>query len=213
MKKEILIILLIIGLPTLFIVSLGPAMTGQVVNELSQMRVDRINLALQFPQSLIPMLKQPSYDARKYLIQSANEHYFNPTGLMDGNGFFFQERQLIPALLQLMCLQSLGEVNNGKYVSYQGLPVYLMGNMWYGKKLPYLGKVLCDYGMQNAAHTALKKIFELDYNLVGYTLQHSNCPYAGNEKLNLSQQYLETGQYEAALDALQSAWKSSQVCT
>lgn len=212
MKKELLMILLIIGLPTFFIMSFRPAMTGGVVNELSQLRVDRINLALQFPQSLIPMLKQPSYDTRKYLIQGANEHYFNPTGLMDGNGFFFQERQLIPALLQLMCLQGLGEVNSGRYVSYQGLPVYLINNEWYGKNLQYLGKVLCDNGMQNIAHTTLKKVFELDYNLVEYTMQNSNCPDAGNQKLNLSQQYLATGEYEAALDFLQGAWMTTQNC-
>jgi hypothetical protein len=212
MKKELLIILLIIGLPTFFIMGFGPAMTGRVVNELSQMRVDRINLALQFPQSLIPMLKQPSYDSRKYLIQGANEHYFDPTGLMDGNGFFFQERQLVPALLHLMCLQSLGEVNSGNYISYQGLPVHLFNNKWYGKSLPYLGKVLCDAGMQNTAHTTLKKVFELDYNLIDYTMQNSNCPGTGKEKLNLSQQFLATGEYEAALDLLQGAWMSSQNC-
>jgi hypothetical protein len=212
MKKELLMILLIIGLPTFFIMSFGPAMTGGVVNELSQMRVDRINLALQFPQSLIPMLKQPSYDSRKYLIQGANEHYFDPTGLMDGNGFFFQERQLIPALLQLMCLQGVGEVNSGRYVSYQGLPVYFMGNLWYGKELPYLGKVLCDFGMQNIAHTTLKKVFELDYNIIDYTIEHSNCPDVGKDKVALSQQYLATGQYEAALDSMQGAWMSAQNC-
>jgi len=213
MKKELLMIILIIGLPTFFIMSFGPAMTGGVVNELAEMTVARIQLGVQFPQSLIPMLKQPSYDARKYLIQGANEHYFNPNGLMDGTGFFFQERQLIPALLQLMCLQGIGEVNSGNYVSYQGLPVYLINNMWYGKQLPYLGKVLCDFGMQNIAHTTLKKVFELDFNIIEYTMQHSNCPEAGTQKLNLSQQYLGTGQYEAALDSLQGAWLSSQNCT
>lgn len=205
-------ILLAIGLPTFFIMSFGPAMTGGVVNDVAVLKVDRINLALQFPQSLVPMLKQPSYDSRKYLIQGADEHYYNPSGLMDGNGFFFQERQLIPALLQLMCLQGLGEVNSGYYVSYQGLPIHLINNLWYNKQLPYLGKVVCDYGMQDIAHSTLKKVFELDYNLIELTMQNSNCPGAGKEKLNMSEQLFATGEYEAALDSMQGAWVSSKNC-
>ena len=49
MKKELLIILLLLGLPTFFIMSLGPQSTGALVNGIAQVRVDQINLAMNFP--------------------------------------------------------------------------------------------------------------------------------------------------------------------
>jgi hypothetical protein len=212
MEKELMMILLIIGLPTFFIMSFGPAMTGSVVNEVSQMRVDRINLALQFPQYVIPMLKQPTYDVRNYLIQGANEHYYGPTGLIDGSGFFFQEMQLIPALLQLMCLVQIEQPNQGLYISGQGLQIHLINNLWYNKQLPYLGKVLCDGVSRDAAHTALAKVIENDFNLVEYTIEQSNCPDIARPQLQKAQEFFAAGEYEMMLDALRLAVSQASAC-
>ncbi len=212
MKKEILMILLIIGLPTFFIMSFGPSMTGKVVNEVSQMRVDRINMALQFPQYAIPMLKQPTYDARNYLIQGANEHYYGPTGLIDASGFFFQEMQLLPALLQLMCLIQIEQPNQGLYISGQGLPIHLINNMWYNKQLPYLGKVLCDGVARDAAHATLAKVMQNDFNLVEYTINQSNCPDTALPTLQTSKEYYAAGEYEMMLDALRLAVSQASAC-
>lgn len=212
MKKEILMILVIIGLPTFFIMSFGPAYSGALVNEVSQMRVDRINMALQFPQYLIPMLKQPTYDVRNYLIQGANEHYYGPTGLIDGSGFFFQEMQLIPALLQLMCLVQVDQPNQGLYISGQGLQIHLINNLWYNKQLPYLGKVLCDGTARDAAHATLAKIIENDFNLVEYTVEQSNCPEAGRASLQNAQENFVAGEYEMTLDYLKTAVMQASAC-
>ncbi|MEM3154406.1 MAG: hypothetical protein QW165_02435 [Candidatus Woesearchaeota archaeon] len=213
MQKELLMILLIVGLPTFFIMSFGPALSGAVVNEVSEMRVERINLALQFPQYTIPMLKQPTYDTRKYLIQGANERYYGPQGLIDAQGFFFQEMQLIPALLQLMCLYQYGEPNQGLYTSIQGVQVHLINNMWYNKQIPYLGKVICDPIAQDAAHRTLSKVFENDFKLVAYTIEKSNCPEPAKAVLQTSKEYYSMGEYEMALDYLKTAVTRASACT
>ena len=211
MKKELLVILLILGLPTFFITTLGPGLTGKIVNDVGQLKVDRINL-LAFPFSPIPFLKQPVYDVKKYLAAGADENFYYPYGLGSGNNFFYNEQQLVLALLKLMCLQQTGQPNGGLYASYQGLKVHLLGNRWYGYGINYMGNFPCDYVVQDAAHKTLQNVLELDFKLVDYTIQQSNCPEQAREKLTLAQQYLVVGEYEPTLDYLNSAWNQATAC-
>jgi len=212
MKKELVVILLIIGLPTFFIMTLGPGLTGKIVNEIGELKVARIELALQFPFSPIPFLKQPVYDAKKYLAAGASENFYYPYGLGSGNNFFYNEQQLVLALLKLMCLQQTGQPNEGLYVSYQGLKVHLLNNRWYGYGINYMGNFPCDYVVQDAAHKTLQKVLETDFKLVDFTIQQSSCPKMARDKLKLAEQYMAVGEYEPTLDYLKSAWNQATAC-
>jgi len=203
---------IIFFLSLLVLVVAENGITGAIANELSQIRVDRIEIALQFPYSQVPFLKMPTYDARKYLIDGASEHYYYPYGLGEGNLFFFNEIQLMPALFKLMCLQQIGQPNQGNYVSFQGLKVHLINNAWYNKGIDYMGNFPCDGMSQQAAHAALAKIMDLDFKLVDYTIQNSRCQGAAAQTLQTAKDYLALGEYEFTLDNLKSAWNQASSC-
>ena len=84
MKKELLLIIVLVGLPTFFIMSLGPQSTGALVNGIAQIKVDQINLAMNFPIVLEPPYKVITYRVRQHLRNMASEGYYYPNGL--GNG-------------------------------------------------------------------------------------------------------------------------------
>ncbi len=209
MKKEMPALVFFLALLGLVITQTG--ITGNIANDLSELRVARIKIALEYPISGVPMLKIPSQDTRKYLIDGATEHYYFPYGL-GSEMFFFNEKQLMPALFQQMCLVQIGQPNQGDYISYQGLPVHLMGNLWYNKRINYLGNVVCDYTAQLYAHQAITKVMELDFKLVEYTIQESDCPETAQQTLILAKEFLEGGEYERTIDALQLSWSQATKC-
>ncbi len=205
MKKELLMILLILGLPTVFIMNLGSEKTGAIANEMGLMRLERINLALSFPEVADGPYKVTIDRIRKYLREGAYYEYYYPQGLTKGYFFFPNEMLLYTELLKLMCLKQTEE---GKFISPGGVIITLPGGKWQGVEFRDAG--MCDSFLQQAAERTLLGVTELDFRLVETTAGISYCGFRAVESMQLAMQNKNNRNYEAMLNNLQEAWTESQ---
>ena len=208
MKKELLIIALLIGLPTFFIMSLGPRSTGALVNGLAQIRVDHINLALNFPISLALPYKVKTYNIRLHLRKMASEDYFYPYGLGNGDGYYLELLNVIPDLLRLSCLQPYED----HYISAGGKAILIPGNFWAGIEFEDLGQIPCNPELAQKAEETLDKLVELNNRLLEITIEHSKCPELAQDSMLLAQENVAKGNYEAVITNWRSAWSKAVSC-
>jgi hypothetical protein len=209
MKKEFLMILVLIGLPTLFIMNLGPQSTGAIVNELAQIRVEHINLAMNFPNYASPPYKVFVYRIRLYLRSMAREDYYYPYGLTNGNGYYLDMLNVVPDLHRLACLRPYED----HYISASGRAILIPWNRWAEVEFEDLGQIPCNPELAQAAEETLDKLVELNNRLLEITIQNSNCPENSADSMALAEENVAKGNYEAAITNWRSAWSKVTYCT
>jgi hypothetical protein len=188
MKKEVVMILLIIGLPLFFIMNFGQqTTTGAAVNELAQLRIERINLYLNFETPANRAHKNFAYRIRQGLLANSNDRFYYPYGLGSGNDFLDNEGEIFYDLGVLAC-----EIQPE------------LGPEW------SIGTVPCDTAQQSQARYIRQQLAMLDYKLIEITVQNSNCPANSQESMILAQQNLAMQNYDALLTNLRSAWSKTK---
>ena len=208
MKKELLMILVILALPTIFIMNYGDSKpTGALTSEVARLRVDRIDLILAFPISIDPVYASITRSIQDYLRAGANGKFYTPSGLTDGDGFFLVEMNLFPELFQLMCLNQieLGLVNSGE------VPVVIPGGNWFSGQIK-TGQIPCNKEMQQKAERVLIGAVQLDFKLVELTAQMSSCGGLAEESMQRATQNIAAGNYEAVITNLRNAWRKATSC-
>ena len=204
MIKEAGIILLLIGLPTVFILTLGNANTGALVNDLVQLRNNRIQLYLDFPITL-DVHKTTTYRIRKHLLDGAYDQYYYPYGMSNGDLFFLNELTLFGELLKVMCTQ---QIRAEEYFTSAGRTITLPNDQWTGVDFESIGIIPCNPELAAIAEETLQKAIEYDTQLVQITIDNSRCK--AEESMELARQNYEEGKYEAMLTNLRSAWSQAQ---
>lgn len=208
MQKEMILLLLLVGLPVIFVLNMSGATTGMLANPNSQLRQQRINLYLTFPQSSDnPTHDQLIYRVRNGLRLSGSGDYYTPTGLRSGNEYFEREHELFHNLLKLACLKPapLG----GKYVSTGGISVREHGELL---TFETIGEIPCDPALAAAAEQTVYAMLAQDYKLVLNTATNSNCPSKTYDVLTRAKQNIEAGDVEAATTNLRAAWNRATAC-
>ncbi len=208
MKKELLIILLLLGLPTVFIMSLGPQSTGALVNGIAQVRVDQINLAMNFPIVLELPYKVITYRVRQHLRNMASEGYYYPNGLGNGDGYYLELLNVVPDLLRLACLRPYED----HYISASGRAILIPWNRWADGEFTDIGQIPCNPELAQKAEETLDGLVELNNKLLGITILNSRCPEMAQTSMALAQENIAKGNYEAAITNWRSAWSKSVSC-
>ena len=213
MKKEIITVFLIIGLPTVFIMLIGGGITGVVPYEVSNLRVERINLYLAFPQDS-GFYKAHTYRVREALRYGSRNEYYQYNGLASTKGhlFFDSEIGLVQELLTLSCLQPVGFVEDGMFITPGGAKFILPGSQF--NEVPYaeISQVPCDPELQALAVSTLHDILRLDQQLVDYTIGYSSCPGQAIEARDMAKGNIAQGLVEASLNNLRIAWSKATFC-
>lgn len=209
MKKELLIIVLLLGLPTFFIMSLGPQSTGALVNGIAQVRVDQINLAMNFPIVLEPPYKVITYRVRQHLRNMASEGYYYPNGLGNADGYYLELLNVVPDLLRLACLRPYED----HYISASGRAILIPWNRWADGEFTDIGQIPCNSELAQKAEETLDGLVELNNKLLGITIQNSKCPGFAQDSMTLAQENIAMGNYEAAITNWRSAWSKATSCT
>jgi hypothetical protein len=208
MKKEFLMILVLIGLPTIFIMNLGAQSTGAVVNGLAQIRVDQINLALNFPYTTELPYKVMTYRIRAHLRNMASEDYYYPYGLGNGNGYYLEMTYLVPDLLRLACLRPYED----HYISASGRTFTIPWGRWGGAEFEDLGQIPCNPALQQASEDTLDKLVELNNRLLAITIANSRCGYLAQDSISRGEENIAQGNYEAAITNWRNAWSAATTC-
>src|SRR3990172_8782877 len=207
MKKELLMILVLLGLPTVFIMSLGPQPTGALVNNLAQIRVEHINLAMNFPIYTSPPYKVITYRIRLHLRNLASEKFYY-YGLVDGDGYYLELLNLFPDLLRLACLRPYQD----HYISAGGRAILIPWNRWADGEFTDIGQVPCNPELAQKSEETLDKLVELNNRLLDITIQNSKCPELAADSMALAEENVAKGNYEAAITNWRSAWSKTVNC-
>lgn len=200
MQKEMIVILLLLGLPAIFILTTTGGITGQLANEAAVLREERINLYLNFPETE-GIYQVPTYRVKNGLRMSASHRYFTPQGLKDGQYYFNREQEIINELLQLTCLEQADK--ESRYVSTGGISV---------GEFESQGQIPCNEQLAVTAERTIGHILTQDFRLVYLTAQHSHCPEAAMNTLEYAIDNIEQGHVDNALNNLRSAWRQATTC-
>jgi len=213
MKKELLMIIVLLGLPTLFIMGYGDAQsTGAATTEMASLRIERINLMLNFPQTT-DVYKTITYRVREYLRRGSHADYYYHNRLGAGDAFFLNEINLLPELFKLMCLAPTEFTSKGRFISPGGIPIHIAGgNRWFTGQIQDIGQVPCNPDLANRAEEVLIKVMEIDFKMVELTIQTSNCPYLADESMKRAYDNLAEGAYEAVITNLRNAGSRAISC-
>jgi len=212
MKKELLMIIVIIGLPTLFIMSFsGQKSTGALTNEVTVLRVERINLYQQFPIITNVPWKTIIYRVRNHLLRGAHDDYYYYYGLGHGHEFFNNEMALVPELLKLMCLERTGFIQEGQFISPGGVSI-TVPSAGFDIRFKDIGQVPCDPMLADIAAETLTRVIELDFKMVEMTISNSHCQEFAQQSLTLGRENLAQGRYEAVITDLRNAWSKVASC-
>jgi len=203
MKKELLIILVLLGLPTLFIMTFEAEVgaSGYVINELANLRLERLNLYNEFP-----VTENPVANSIKEGLRAGSAGSFYSIALSSGIDFFHNERIIVGNLLKLSCLSPLG--NKGRFVSKQGMDVVMIKNKFFDMPSSYFVGYCTP--LSETAEFTLKKLIKIDYELVLYTIEHSKCPETKN--IEIAKYFFEQGNFEQGLIFLENSWISVSNC-
>ena len=207
MKKEMLMILVLLGLPNIFIMNLGPQSTGALVNGLAQIRVEHINLAMSFPIFTSPPYKVITYRVRLHLRNLASEKFYY-YGLVDGDGYYLELLNLFPDLLRLACLRPYED----HYISAGGRAILIPWNRWADGEFTDIGQVPCNPELAQKSEETLDKLVELNNRLLDITIQNSKCGELAADSMALAEENVAKGNYEAAITNWRSAWSKATSC-
>lgn len=211
MKKELLMLISLIGLPTLFIMTMHGGTTGAFSNEFAQLRLDRLMLYHSFPVPMdSPIHKRLATRVKEGIRAGAHEDFYGPDRLQSGDRFLDNEQEVILTLLQLSCLKPVGTPPKGRYITPSGMDIIMVNNKYFEIGFESIGEVPCDDNMRYNAEIALKKLMELDYTLIMKTVEQSKCPPV--ETLTRAREDIIYGNIEAALTNLRAAWSKSTYC-
>jgi len=200
MVKEVITILLIVGLSTIFIMSsVDNTTTGAVSSEMAKLRVERIELYHAFPTPLRnPIHKQLAERVRRFLLAGAHQNFYQYDRLRNGNLFMDNERELYTHLFYLMCVLQPEEFLPSKQIN---------------GRVDSIGKIPCDLGLQAHAKRTFLALLEIDYQLLVHTVHDSQCPELAEESMMLALQNKALGKYDSYLSNLRMAWSRASTCT
>lgn len=205
MKKEILMILLILALPTIFVMSMQPRQTGALVNGIAMLRTERIYIYIGFPIPPRP-LKVIGERARQGILVGAHEDFYTSNGLENGHRFFDNELETYQALLMLMCLKPTGIISEGRFISPGGISITTTG------EITDIGQIPCEEELRIKAEQTLIALVDIDSRLVELTVQNSRCPDIAADSLYRAEMNIIEGNYEAVLTNLRVAWSKVTSC-
>ncbi len=210
MKKELLLIALLIGLPTFFIMNFGDTNAiGKLVEEMAVLRMQRIETYIGFPATL-SITHQAIVDRiRQGMLANSDADFYSPSGLQNGDRYFYNELILFKELLTLMCLQPTGFGVNGTYVSPDGMHVTLLDNRWQGTEF---NNAPCNPELQQMAKNAIVQLITLDIQLVQSAIQSSSCPKLATSSMERARNDIAIGAFEPALVNLENAWSKAVNC-
>ncbi|VVB81878.1 Uncharacterised protein [uncultured archaeon] len=217
MKKlvtQVLVIVLLIGLPTFFIMNFGDySSTGSVTNQNAVIRLDRLDVYLSFPVPIYnPILKKLSEEARNFLRAGARDNFYGPNRLRAGDSFFSNENALFVDLVKLSCIKHVGTIAKGSFVTPGGIQIMMPGNTFFNVDYDELSKLPCDVAVIPKAEQAIGKVLQLDALLVKSTIESSSCPEQASENYILATQSMAVGNVENALINLHVAWSKAANC-
>lgn len=125
--------------------------SASVVSDFGELRQDRINLYLNFPNYADNRFHQTLIDRTRTLIRmNAQGSYYSDFGIYDPNIFFNNEYELVDTLMVLACMKQ------PQYVSYQ-VPGYDINN---------LGVLPCNPQLQQTAVNTLYGLMDVDIRLM-----------------------------------------------
>ncbi len=217
MKKlvtQLLVIVLLIGLPMFFIMNFGGySSTGAVINQNAEIRMHRLDVYLAFPVPIYnPVLKKLSEEVRTYLRAGAKDNFYGPDRLRMGDNFFSNENALFVDLIKLSCLKPVGYPAKGLFVTPGGIQITMVGNTFFNLDYSELAKMPCDAFVVPSAEQAIGKILQLDALLVKSTVESSSCSDLAAENYILATQSMANGNIEDALINLHVAWSRAMNC-
>lgn len=196
--KEVLLLFMVVLSAFVLIEFNEP--TGLVVNSMAEFRTQRVNLYFAFPQPLqYGVHRILAQRAREHLRLGAHEDHYRYNGLQFGHRFFDNEHVLVDTLLVLACEKEATEF----------IPQRTLNDR---VTVSSVGVVPCDHTLQGAATDTLGKLTELDYDLVAYTVQQSNCAAEAGDSLARARQNIDAQLYEASITNLRNAWSTTLYC-
>jgi len=215
MLKEMMLVLFILGLPTMFImtqISIDGA-TGAIPVNSAKIRELRVTMYLDFPQPYqSPVHKMLAYRVRDYLRKGAHQDYYDYNGLQFGHKFFDNEIHLVGELFKLACLRPTEFVSEGRFISPGGVNVIMPGGKFFNAQFKDIGQVPCSEELRVKAELTLIQLFEIDKALVELSIANSRCPEVAAASMDRARSNIQFGSYEAAITNLRGAWSKSQYC-
>jgi len=215
MLKEMMLILFILGLPTMFIMTqiAVDGTTGAVPVNSAKLREQRVTMYLEFPQPFqSPVHKMLAYRVRNYLRLGAHQDYYDYNGLHFGQQFFNNEIHLVGELLKLACLKPTEFVSEGRFISPGGMNVIMPGGKFFNAEFKDIGQVPCNQELRIKSELTLMHLFEIDRALVELSIADSRCPEVAAASMERAKSNIKFGSYEAAITNLRGAWSKSQYC-
>jgi hypothetical protein len=168
--------------------------TGRIVNEFGELRDQRIELYMNFPNYVQNYALQSVVDnVRRLLLFNAQGAYYMPFGIYDPVVFFNNERELIDNLLILACEKQPSFIN-------------------YQVPYPNTGVLPCDEQLRSAALDVIGKVIDVDIRLVEATAVKSKCPGEALDGVDIAKMSLINKDYNHVLLSLQASYTQSLAC-
>jgi len=208
MRKEVLMILLIVGLPTMFIMTLHGGPTGLFSNEMANARSERLDLYLTWkPETGI--WKTTVRDIREGLRMSGHSNYYRHQGLQLGDEYFQREMNTAGRLLEVACLKPSPIISEKTFRTPAGFKVR-SGSTFASFKS--VGQLPCEMQLVDLAEYTLGHLLQQDYNLIVITASYSNCPDSARETILRARDHITEGNVEEGLNNLHAAWRTLVSC-
>lgn len=213
MKKELLVVFLLLALPVFFVLMMeGFSSTGAIVNDFAVLRKDRVELYLNFPSPADAFHAGLARNVKDYLRAGAHEDFYGPDHLKFGDRFFENEQNLVELLLKLSCLRPVVSPPKGLFVTGGGMDVVMLGNKFF--YTPYDDFMIpCSEQVRPSAEMTLKSVLVLDVELVRASIEFSNCPELAKDSFDLSLNALQRRDLEGVLTYLRVAWDKADKCS
>lgn len=208
MLKETLIILLIVGLPTVILMNYD-SVTGALTNEFAEIRKYRLLEYHEFPLPFNPIQKHLAANVKNGLRAGANEDFYGPDRLLHGNEFFENELQLMASLIQLSCITPIGEPK-GRFITPSGKDIILVNNKFQEITYEQIKQIPCNEELLEHAQHTIGNILDIDANLVHSTIKSSNCPQKATETYTKALEDIKYGSIESAINNLKLSWQQAQ---
>lgn len=168
--------------------------TGRIVNEFGELRDNRIELYMNFPNYVQNYALQSIVDnVRRLLLFNAQGAYYMPYGIYDPVVFFNNERELIDNLQILACEKQPGFIN-------------------YQVPYPNTGILPCNEQLRAAALDTIDNVIDVDVRLVEATALMSKCPRDALDGIEIARASLINKEYNDVLLSLQASYTQSLAC-
>jgi len=213
MKKEIMMVLLLVLLPTLFIMNFGGNQsTGAVVNEIEKLRLERLKY-MTFPTygtGLSDQCKFTVKQIRDTLRKNTDQRFFDYLGLRTGQLFYKNEKELFSYFISLLYLRQSAP---GQYVGIKDVLVTITQPI----TIVDTSKIGLNYCTEDIAMQAAEVLVALaDWNMriMQKTIDLNKCPdqQEALRTMDRAKGAYNAGDYDVFFIELETAWKQGAGC-